>query len=79
MAARRTLRLRALLSGLLEMIEKGAEEWRIQILQGQTRRRLAQAFLCILYQQPKRIAIARDGVGAGLALSHQPVHEERFD
>jgi hypothetical protein len=32
--------------------------------------------LCVLDQQAKGIAIARDGVGAGLPLSHQSIHEE---
>ena len=66
----------AVIAFLLEVIEERTEEWRIQIRQGQLRGGLAKLLLCVLDQQAKGIAIARDGVGARLPLSHQSIHEE---
>jgi hypothetical protein len=61
---------------LLEVIKERSEECRIQIRHGQLRGCLAKPLLCILYQQTKGIAVARDGVGARLPLSHESIHEE---
>jgi hypothetical protein len=61
---------------LLQVIEEGSEERRIQIVEGQIGRRLSQSLLCVVQEQTKGIAVARNGVCAGLALSHEPIGEE---
>jgi hypothetical protein len=60
----------------LEVIKKRAEEGRIQIRHGQLRGRLTKPLQRVLYQQTKGIAVARDGVGARLPLSHESIDEE---
>jgi hypothetical protein len=66
----------AIVAVLFEMIEEYAEERGVQIGQRKRRGRLAQMSLRILQQQTKGIAVAREGMGTHLSLSHEPVHEE---
>ena len=68
----------AVLAVALEMSQERADQRRIEFRHRQVRGRLAQALLCILQQQTEGIAIAGDGVRTGVALLHQPIHEERL-
>jgi hypothetical protein len=61
---------------LLDMIEKRADERGIQIVQREGRGRLAEPLLCKPEQQPKRIAIGRNGMGARPLLADEPFRKE---
>src|SRR6266571_8168477 len=63
---------------LFQMVEEGADEDRVQVRDGQLRRRFAQPLLSILDQQAKGIAIAGNGGGTRLPLPHQAIQEERL-
>jgi hypothetical protein len=66
----------AVVALLLEVIKERTEEWCIQIRQRQLRWWLAKPLQRVLYQQTKGIAVAPDGVGTRLPLSHESIHEE---
>jgi hypothetical protein len=63
---------------LLQYIEEINHQGRVDILERQRRWRPAQPFLCKLQQQPKRVAVGSNRVGARLSLLHQPPCEEAF-
>ena len=58
---------------LLEMLQKGAEKWRVEIRQAQARRGLVQLLLGKLQEETKGGAVARNRVGTRLPLVHQPL------
>jgi hypothetical protein len=68
----------AVLAIAFQVIEECTKQRGVEIGHRQARRRLAQPLLRELQEQPKGIAIAGDGVRAGLALLHEPIHEERL-
>jgi hypothetical protein len=63
---------------LLQVIEERAEERRIQVPQGQIRRRLASMFVDVLQQYSKGIAVTRNSVRADVPLSHESIEEKRL-
>jgi len=64
---------------LLDMIEKRADERGIQIVGREGRGRLAEPLLCKPEQQPKRIAIGRNGMGARPLLADEPCRSVAAD
>jgi hypothetical protein len=63
----------------LEINEERADERYIQIVEGQGRRRLAEPRLCKREQQPERVSVGCDRVGADVALTHEPLGEVTLD
>ena len=63
---------------LLQVIQKGSNQWRIYLFKGQLGRRLMQPLLSELQKQAKRVPIGTDGVRTGLPLIHQTLGEEAF-
>ena len=61
---------------LLDMIEKRADERSIQVVEREARGRLVEPLLGKPEQQPKRIAIGRNGMGARPLLPDQPFRKE---
>ena len=61
---------------LLDMIEKRADKRGIEIVEREARGRLREPLLRKPQQQPKRIAIRGDGMGARPLLADQPVGKE---
>jgi hypothetical protein len=61
---------------LLQVIEKGSNQWRIHLFKGQLGRRLMQPLLSELQKQAKRVPIRTDGVRTGLPLIHQTLGKE---
>jgi hypothetical protein len=61
---------------LLDVIEKGTNEGGIQVVERQARGRRSEPLLGKPQQQPKRIAIGGDGMGARALLADQPFREE---
>ena len=62
---------------VLEMIEKVADQVGVEILERQIMWRLAKDLVGIVDEQPERVAVAGDGVGAHLALLHEVPGEEQ--
>jgi hypothetical protein len=54
----------------LEISEERADERHIQIVKGEDRRGLAEPRLCKGEQQPERVPVGCDRVGADIALTH---------
>jgi len=77
MAVRRTFRLLIELPRrfLLQIIEEGADQRRIQVREVQARGRLAAPLLDKVQKQPERVPVGGDGVWAGLPLGHQSLRE----
>jgi hypothetical protein len=63
---------------LFQVIEKRHDQWGIDRLEGQLRRRSVQPLLGKLQQQADGIAIRTDRMRTGLALLHEPLGEEPF-
>jgi len=63
-------------ASLLEIVKEGRDHGCVDVFQRQCRRRLMQALLDELKQQPPSISVRRDGVRAGLPLLHQALVEE---
>src|SRR6202163_1330978 len=63
----------------LEICEERADERRIEIVKGQGRRKLAEPRLCKREQQPERVPVGCDRVGADVALTHEPLGEVTLD
>ena len=61
---------------LLQMIQERTNQHAVQIRQRQRRWRLAQMLCCVAEQQPERVAIGSDGMGTGIALSHESICKE---
>jgi len=61
---------------LLDMIEKRADERGVQVVEGQARGRLAESLLHKPEQQPKRVAIRRNGMGTRPLLADEPFRKE---
>ena len=57
----------------LEISQERADERRIQIVERQGRRRLAEPRLCKREQQPERVPVGCDRVGADVALTYEPL------
>jgi hypothetical protein len=79
MAVRRRLRLRAGAELYLEIGEERADERCIQIGERQGRWGLPQPHLCEHEQQPERVPVGGDRVGANIALAHEALGEEALD
>jgi hypothetical protein len=65
-------------SMLLQMIEKRHDQWGIDRLEGQLRRRGVQPLVGKLQQQAEAIAIRTDRMRTGLPLLHETLGEESF-
>src|SRR5207249_11853581 len=77
MAASRVLRVRTVLwRSRSRCWRKGADQHRVEILEGQLRRGLAGAALREAQQQPERVAIGGHRVRAGSKLGPHPLGEE---
>src|SRR5271166_830532 len=63
----------------LEILQKRADERRVQIVERQNRRWLAKSSLRKGEQQPKRVSVRSDRVGADIALTHEPLGEVTLD
>src|SRR5664279_496693 len=63
----------------LEISEERADERRVEIVEGQGRWGLAEPRLCKREQQPERVPIGCDRVGADIALPHEPLGEVTLD
>jgi hypothetical protein len=61
---------------LLQVIQKRRHQWCIEVVEVDGRGRLPNALLGEAEQQPPRVPIAGDGLGAGVALPDQSVGEE---
>ncbi len=61
---------------LLDVIEKCADERGIQVIERKARGRLAEPLLGKPEQQPKRIAVGRNGMGARSLLADEPFGKE---
>ena len=59
-----------------QVIEEGADHDRVEVLQAELRRRLADAALGEAEEQTERVAIGGDRVGAGPALADEAIGEE---
>jgi hypothetical protein len=66
----------AILSAVLEMIEKIANEGHVQVLDGEIRGCFTEPFFCEIEQQPEGISIPRDCIGTCSLLSKQSIREE---
>jgi hypothetical protein len=64
---------------LLKVIEEGADDAWIEILQSKRGRLLPQALPREAEQEPKCVAVGCDRVGARLPLTDQTVREEGFE
>ena len=60
----------------LHVFKESGDQRCIDLLEGQLLRRNTEPLLRELQKQPKAVPVRSDGVGAGLALLHQPVCEE---
>ena len=69
---------RAVAAFALEVVEERADQLGVEVVERQPRRRPADALLAEGEQQPQRVAVGGDGVRAGVALSDQPLGEERL-
>src|SRR5271166_6524160 len=63
----------------LQILQKRADERRVQIVERQNRRWLAKSSLRKGEQQPKRVSVRSDRVGADIALTHEVTLDERGD
>jgi hypothetical protein len=61
---------------LLQAIEKGHDQWGVNLLEVQPGRGLLQSLLHELQKMTEGIAVGRDGVGTRLALLHQALGKE---
>jgi len=59
--------------------QEPADRRRVEVLEVQRRRALAAVLGQVAQQQPEGVAVGGDGVWADLALSDQPVGEERLE
>ena len=66
----------AILSALLEMIEKITNEGRVQILDREIRGCFTEPFFCKMEEQTEGIAIPRDCIGTCSLLSKQSICKE---
>ncbi len=64
---------------LLKVIEEGANDAWIEVLQSERGRLLLEALPSEAEQQPKRVAVGSNRVGARLTLTDQTVSEEGFE
>jgi hypothetical protein len=71
-------RSRRYVTNLLQFIEEINHQGRVDVFEGQCRRCPAQPLLCKLQQQPKRVTVGSNRVGARVTLLHQPLCEEAF-
>jgi hypothetical protein len=67
---------RAIVAGAFEVIEKRQQQGRIQVSQGDGRRRLVQPVLCVGQQQSERIAVAGHRTRTRLPLGEQMLVKE---
>ena len=72
-------RARAVSTSLLDMVQKRADKWCVEIFQGQARGIFADPLLGKSQEQSKCIAVRGNGVGTGLALSDESVGEEGLE
>lgn len=63
----------------LEIGKERADEWCIEIIDDQSRGRLAEPRLCKPEQQPERVPIECDRVGTDVALAHESLREVPLD
>lgn len=68
----------AILSFVFQMVEEGADQGRIEIVDVELSRRLAVPLRREDQQQPQRIAIGLNRVRADLALAEEAIGEERL-
>ena len=64
---------------LLQVIEKGDQEWGIDLSEPELRWLLLQPPLGELQEQAERVAVTGDGVGADAPLADQPTREEPLE
>src|SRR5690349_4726504 len=64
---------------LLEILQKRTDERRIQIVESQGRRRLAEPLLSKREQEPERVPVGCDRVRADIALTHEPLGKVALD
>ena len=62
-----------------EIGQERADKWRVQIAEGQLRWRLAQPRLREREQQPERVPVGCDRVGADVALAYEALGEVALD
>ena len=60
------------------MVEEGADEGSVNILEAQHRGRLLETELREREEKAEGVPIARDGIGACLPLAHEAVSEKRL-
>lgn len=68
----------AIASMLLEVVEEGPHERRVEIADLECGRGLAGLRMGEAEQETERVAVSRYGVGAHVTLSDEPVGEERL-
>ena len=64
---------------LLQVIEKGDQEGRIDLSQPELRWLLLQTLLGELQEQAERVAVTGDGMGTDTSLANQPIREEPLE
>jgi hypothetical protein len=63
----------------LEVLQERPDHASVEVLQLELGWRRPGAFVNEVEQEPKGVPIADNGVGAGVALSHEPVGEKRLE